>query len=157
LQQFDWNLGKMTTDAQSDDLDARLLGLLRRDGRASTAALARRLGVARSTVQARMERLERRGVIAGYTVVHAPEYEAKLVRAHVMIRVDAQGQTQVERALGAMDAVSALYTISGAHDFVAVLRSDSTQALDAAIDAIRNVEGVLSTTSSVLLARKFER
>jgi DNA-binding Lrp family transcriptional regulator len=147
----------MTNDATEDDLDARLLALLQRNARTSTTAMARRLGVARSTVQSRIERLERRGVIAGYTVVHAPAYDARLVRAHVMIQVDTHSQAQVERALAAMDSVSALYTISGAHDLVALLRTDSTQSLDAAIDAIRNIDGVLSTTSSVLLARKFER
>jgi DNA-binding Lrp family transcriptional regulator len=141
----------------SDDLDDRLLALLRRNARASTSALARRLGVARSTVQTRLDRLERRGVIAGYTIVHAPAHDARLVRAHVMIQVDPHGQAHVERALAGMDSVSALYTISGAHDLVALLRTDSTQALDTAIDAIRNIDGVLSTTSSVLLARKFER
>jgi DNA-binding Lrp family transcriptional regulator len=144
-------------DSPSDDLDDRLLALLRRNARASTSALARRLGVARSTIQARMERLERRGAIAGYTIVHAPDYDARLVRAHVMIQVDGHRQAQVERALAAMDSVSALYTISGGHDLVAMLRTPSTQALDEAIDDIRHIDGVLSTTTSVLLARKFDR
>jgi DNA-binding Lrp family transcriptional regulator len=145
------------TNPSNNDLDARLLDLLRRNARTSTTALARHLGVARSTVQARIERLERRGAIAGYTIVRASAYDERMVRAHVMIQVDAHSQTKVEQALAAMASVSALYTISGAHDLVALLRTDSTQALDAAIDAIRNLDGVLSTTSSVLLARKFER
>jgi len=58
----------MTTEA-----DLTLIALLRENARASTADLARRLGVSRTTVQSRIEKLEKRGVIEGYTVRIAPE------------------------------------------------------------------------------------
>ena len=64
-----------------------LLSLLRENARASTADLARRLGVSRTTVQSRIERLEKRGVIAGYGVRLSPDYEQTLVRAHVLVTV----------------------------------------------------------------------
>src|ERR1700690_2269443 len=51
-----------------DDIDTRLIAALREDARAPAAALARTLGLSRTTVQSRLERLERQGVVAGYTV-----------------------------------------------------------------------------------------
>ncbi|MGO9756089.1 MAG: winged helix-turn-helix transcriptional regulator, partial [Roseiarcus sp.] len=67
----------MTTidDSESEEL---LLALLRENARASVASLARRLGVPRTTVQSRIERLERRGVIAGYTVRTSESHERAL-------------------------------------------------------------------------------
>jgi DNA-binding Lrp family transcriptional regulator len=138
-------------------LDDALLGLLTADARLSTAALARRLGVARSTVQGRIERLERSGVVRGYTVRLGPTVAARRVQAHAMIAVEPQQQAQVERKLQAMPAVTALLTVSGAYDLIAMLAGESTEALDAALDELRECPGVKSTTTSIVLSRRFER
>ena len=138
-------------------LDETLLGLLTADARLSTAALARRLGVARSTVQGRIERLERSGVVRGYTVRLGPTVAARRVQAHAMIAVEPQQQAQVERKLQAMPAVTALMTVSGAYDLIAMLAGESTEALDAALDELRECPGVKSTTTSIVLSRRFER
>ena len=95
------------------DGDAALLALLRENARMSTAALARRLGVARSTVQSRLERLERTGAIRGYRAELGPALRARQVQAHAMIAVDPPQQAAVERKLRAMDAVTTLLTVSG--------------------------------------------
>src|ERR1700761_228374 len=73
--------------AQMDDTDSRLIAALREDARAPTAALARRLGLSRTTVQSRLERLERSGAIAGYTVRLSDAYERGQIHAYVMITV----------------------------------------------------------------------
>ena len=138
-------------------LDETLLGLLTADARLSTAALARRLGVARSTVQGRIERLERSGVVRGYTVRLGPTVAARRVQAHAMIAVEPQQQAQVERKLQAMPAVTALMTVSGAYDLIAMLAGESTEALDAALDELRECPGVKSTTTAIVLSRRFER
>ena len=138
-------------------IDETLLGLLTADARLSTAALARRLGVARSTVQGRIERLERSGVVRGYTVRLGPTVAARRVQAHAMIAVEPQQQAQVERKLQAMPAVTALMTVSGAYDLIAMLAAESTEALDAALDELRECPGVKSTTTSIVLSRRFER
>lgn len=138
-------------------LDADLLALLKEDARLSTAALARRLGVARSTVQDHLQRLERTGVIRGYTVRVAPTAEARQVRAHVMIAVDPARQSAVERKLASVEAVTSLYTVSGTYDLIAVLAAESTEALDASLDAVRETPGVKSTVTSVVLSQRFAR
>jgi biotin operon repressor len=69
-----------------DDLDKQLIFILRADGRASVASLAKSLGVARGTVQNRMARLEAEGVIVGYTVQLRPQVdEDRRIRGLMMI------------------------------------------------------------------------
>lgn len=144
-----------TTPSRS--LDERLIDLLKADARMSTAALGRKLGVARSTVQGHIERLERSGAIRGYTVRLAPAAQARQVQAHVMITVEPAQQASVERRIKAIRAVTALYTVSGSYDLIAMVAAESTEALDAALDALRECHGVKSTLSSVVLTRRFER
>ena len=97
-----------------DAIDANLIANLRDNARASVAELGRRLGLSRTTVQARIERLERRGVILGYTVRLADEIERAAVRAHVMIVVGPKDARSVEAALRALPAVRLLHSVSGA-------------------------------------------
>jgi DNA-binding Lrp family transcriptional regulator len=138
-------------------VDESLLALLQRNARMPIAELARRLGVARSTAQGRLTRLEQRGVIRGYRLELAPAAVARRVQAHVMISVEPQQQAAVERKLRAMPAVTALLTVSGNFDLIAMLAADSTEALDAALDELREGRGVQSTVTSVVLSQRFAR
>lgn len=140
-----------------DALDIRLIELLTENSRASITQLAQQLGVARATVQERMQRLERNGPLRGYTVRLAPEYQAQQITAHVMIAADPKKQATLTRALQKMPKVRALYTISGQYDLIAIVRENSTQELDACIDAIGTLDGVERTISSIVLSTKFER
>jgi DNA-binding Lrp family transcriptional regulator len=148
---------EMMDETTKIDADEQLLALLKENARLSTAALARRLGVARSTVQSRLERLERSGVIRGYTVELGPGARARQVQAHAMIAVEPQQQSSVERKLKAMPAVAGLYTVSGSYDLIAMLAAESTGALDVALDELRSCPGVKSTSTSIVLSRRFER
>lgn len=143
--------------AAARDLDAELIALLKDDARLPTAVLARHLGVARSTVQDRLQRLERDGTILGYTVRVAASAENRRVRAHVMIAVDPARQSAVERKLATIPAVTSLYTVSGSYDLIAVLAAESTESLDASLDAVRETPGVKSTVTSVVLSQRFAR
>ena len=138
-------------------VDDALLELLTENARLPTAVLARRLGVARSTVQGRLERLERTGVIRGYTLRLGATTTARRVQAHAMIAVEPQQQSSVERKLNGMPAVTSLLTVSGAYDLIAILAAESTEAIDAALDELRECPGVKSTTTSIVLSRRFER
>src|SRR5512146_3069997 len=96
-----------------DEADRALLHALRGNARLSTAELARRLQLSRTTVHSRLERLERRGVIAGYTVVVPDAVEAALVRAHVMITVAPRQSAAIEAALRRIPEVRVLHSVSG--------------------------------------------
>jgi len=146
----------MTTEPL-DPTDRALLALLREDARRPTAELARALGLSRTTIQSRIERLERRRVIAGYTVTVADEVEAGLVRAHVLITLAPKRSGAIETALRKIPEVRVLHSVSGPFDLIAVVAATSIGELDALIDRIGGLDGVERTTSAIVLSTRIER
>ena len=140
-----------------DEIDEKLLLALREDGRASTAELARLVGRSRTSVQSRIERLERQGVIVGYAVLLAPERGLGAVRAHVLIKVGPKEARAVTAALRAIAQVRVLHSVSGEVDLIAVAATASVAEMDQVIDRIGALDGVERTTSSIILSTKFER
>ena len=137
--------------------DEQLLSLLRENARASTALIARRLDLSRTTVQSRIDRLEREGVISGYTVRLHDEYERGTIRAHIMITVLPKQMTSVVAALRAMPELRSLQSVSGAYDLVAIGAVPTVSDMDLLTDRIGAIDGVGRTTSSIVLSTKFER
>lgn len=135
-----------------DDTDRQLLALLREDGRASVAALAKRLGVARGTVQNRMARLEAEGTVVGYTVRLRPEVQDRRIRAFMSLAVDANRTEAVLHTLRGEPSVTSLHTTNGRWDILAELRTDSLEAFDAVLRRIGLTDGVARTETSLLLA-----
>lgn len=140
-----------------DTTDRALIALLRENARASTAELARKLGLSRTTIQSRMERLERQRVIAGYTITVPDELEASLVRAHVMITQVPKQSAAIEVALRKIPEVRVLHSVSGPFDLIAVVAASSIGELDALIDRIGGLDGVERTTSAIVLSTRIER
>ncbi len=135
-----------------DEVDRKLIALLREDARASIASLAKALRVARGTVTNRLARLERDGVIVGYTLRLRPQVEAQHIRALMTVLVEGNRTEAVIRALRGDPAVSALHSTNGRWDIVAELRADSLEAFDRVLARIRLVEGISSTETSLLLS-----
>lgn len=141
----------MTTDAT----DRRLIALLREDGRASAAWLGRKLGLARTTVQSRIDRLLARGEIKGFTVRMGDERGQ--IAAQVMITAAPKLAPRAQAALRALPEVRRLYSVSGRFDLIAVLVADTVGEMDAAIDRIGALEGVERTESSIVLSTRIDR
>lgn len=137
--------------------DELLLSQLRDNARASTAQIARRLGLSRTTVQSRIDRLEQAGVIRGYTVRVHDDYDQGYLRAHIMITVHPKQMTSVVTALRGMPELRLLQSVSGPYDLVAVGVVPSVGEMDRLTDRIGEIEGVERTTSSIVLSTKFER
>src|SRR5690606_11452710 len=116
-----------------DDTDRQLIALLRDNARATVASLAQRLRVARGTVQNRIARLEREGVIAGYTVRLKPQAEAQRIRALMTIAVEGNRTQQVLRSLRGLPQVGTLYSTNGRWDIVAELQAETLEAFDHAL------------------------
>jgi DNA-binding Lrp family transcriptional regulator len=146
----------MTNDAL-DATDIALLALLRDDARTPAAELARKLQLSRTTVQSRIERLERRRVIAGYTVVVPDALEAGLVRAHVLITLAPKRSGAIEVALRKIPEVRVLHSVSGPFDLIAIVAAASIGELDGLIDRIGGLDGVERTTSAIVLSTRIQR
>lgn len=140
-----------------DPLDRRLLALLQANARCSAADLARQLGVARTTVLARLARLERQSVIVGYTVRLGQDETRPAVEAYVGISIEPQSARLVMQRLATFPELRQLCSVSGEVDYLALLRADSTARLDVLLDEIGAIEGVRKTMTSVVLARRIDR
>lgn len=140
-----------------DELDEHLLSRLRDNARAPVAELARALGLSRTTIQSRLARLERSGVIAGYAVRLAGAYEAARVHAFVMLTVEPKQAAAVTSALKRLPGVRRLQSVSGPFDMIASIDADGVRAMDALIDEIGALKGVERTNSSIVLSTKFDR
>lgn len=140
-----------------DATDRALIALLQADARLPTADLARRLGVARTTVVARLKRLEQGGVIAGYTVRLGATEGTQGVQAFVSLAVSPKSGRAVIERLSLLPELRQLAAVSGEFDYLAILRAPDTQRLDALLDEIGAIDGVLRTMTSVLLAMRVDR
>jgi DNA-binding Lrp family transcriptional regulator len=142
---------------QIDDTDRALIAALRENARSPAAVLARRLGLSRTTVQSRLERLERGGVITGYTVKLTEAHERGQILAYVMITVAPKQSAAVVQVVRGLAAVRLLQSVSGPFDLIALIAAPSVAEVDQVIDAIGMLEGVDRTTSSIVMSTKFNR
>ena len=143
--------------APKDSLDRELIALLQANARESVANLARKLGAARTTVLARIARLESSGVIVGYTVKLGTEAGEQGVQAYVGISINPKLQRDVIRRLTRLPELRQLASVSGEFDYIALLRAPTTMRLDSLLDEIGEMEGVVRTTTSVVLAIRVDR
>jgi DNA-binding Lrp family transcriptional regulator len=144
-------------ERRRDALDRELITLLQANARESTANLARKLGTARTTVLARINRLEREGVIAGYTVKLGQDVLNQGLQAFVGLTVSPKSGRDVVRQLNRMPEVRQLCAVSGEFDYVALLQAESAVRLNTLLDEMGDVDGVVKTTTSVALAWKIDR
>lgn len=142
---------------QISEKDRELLVLLGENARMPVATLARQLGLSRTTVQARIERLEREGVISGYSVRLSDAYLAGLIRAHVLITIAPKALPAVAAELGTISEITALYSVNGPYDLIAIIAAPSIADLDRLIDRIGNLPGVERTLSSIILSDRISR
>lgn len=121
------------------------------------ANLARQLGVARTTVIARIARLEKNDVIAGYGVRLGQDVFDASIQAYVGIKLAPKFGHDVQKRFARMPEIQFLRVVSGEFDYVAWLRTDSPERLNDLLDEIGALEGVECTTTSIILARKIDR
>lgn len=135
-----------------DELDRRIIAHLRGDGRASLAKLADAIGVARGTVQNRLDRLTETGTLLGFTVRIREDYDDRRVHAVMMIEVVGKSTTQVIRKLRGIPEIAWLHTTNGKWDLVADIRAGSLSDFDRVLREIRMIDGVSNSETSLLLS-----
>ncbi|HEY4080593.1 MAG TPA: Lrp/AsnC family transcriptional regulator [Burkholderiaceae bacterium] len=146
-----------THPGAKDDIDRQLIALLQANARESTANIARKLGIARTTVVARLARLESSGVLVGYTARLGSEAHGHGVQAFVGITVSPKAGREVVKRLSRFPELRQLASVSGEFDYMAVLQAETTVRLDVLLDEIGDIDGVIKTTSSVVLALRVDR
>ena len=138
-----------------DDLDATLIRLFADEPRIGVLEASRRLGVARGTVQARLDKLGRAGVISGWGPELDPEALGYPVTAFLTLEIrQGTGHDLVAEGLAAIPEVIEAYTITGAGDMWCRVVARSNADLQRVIDAVLACEGVLRSTTVIALANQ---
>ena len=140
-----------------DETDRSILALLGADARMSVALLARRLKVARSTIQARLERLETTGIIGGYTLKLGEAARQGRIRASILLSIEARAQAGIVTRLKSIPEVERAFATSGRFDLLLQIAAPNTQVLDQVLDEIGTITGVLSSESLIHLSTKIDR
>ena len=140
-----------------DEIDRSILALLGADARMSVALLARRLKVARSTIQARLERLETSGIIGGYTLKLGEAARQGRIRASILLSIEARAQAGIVTRLKSIPEVERAFTTSGRFDLLLQIAAPNTQVLDQVLDQIGALTGVKSSESLIHLSTRIDR
>lgn len=135
-----------------DELDRSLISMLRKDGRAPVSKLASALGVTRTTVQTRLDRLLNSGTLLGFTARVREDYGEDQIRAIMMIEVVGKSTSQVIRSLRGMPELFALHTTNGNWDLIAEIRVAKLQDFDRVLREVRVIDGVLNSETNLLLS-----
>ena len=139
-----------------DETDRRLLAELQADGRLTQVALAARVGLSRSAVQERVARLEREGVIQGYTVRLGQPGAAPGLRAYLLIKGGASHERAVKLLQG-FPEVKVADSVSGDIDLVLQLQAERVEDLNRVRDEVAKLPGVVSTQTLLVMAPRFDR
>ncbi len=137
-----------------DEMDSQLVALLRHDARAPLSELAQRLGVSRSTVRARIERMQARGDIVGFTVVMKADVAEAPVRGLMMIAIEGRGTDRIIRTLTGLPEVRGVHSTNGRWDVILEIATETLAQFDAVLHQVRRVDGVTASETSLLLSTR---
>lgn len=137
-----------------DDVDQRLISALRHDARASLSDLALLLGVSRTTIRSRIERLKATGEVLGFSVVLKDDAQRDAVRGMMMIGIEGRGADRVIRLLNGFPQVRAVHTTNGRWDLIVEIGTTTLEDLDHVLSKIRRLDGVLNSETNLLLSTR---
>ncbi len=137
-----------------DDVDQRLISALRHDARASLSDLALLLGVSRTTIRSRIERLKATGEVLGFSVVLKDDAQRDAVRGMMMIGIEGRGADRVIRHLNGFPQVRAVHTTNGRWDLIVEIGTTTLEDLDHVLSKIRRLDGVLNSETNLLLSTR---
>ena len=129
---------------QLDEIDRCLIARLLENARIPTAALARDVGLSRSAVQERLERLEKSDA-------------RPVLVAEVMIQLEQKQSAGVVGALQKIPHCIRCLAVSGEYDLIAEVAANTPEELDGVLDRIGEMTGIKRTSSSIILSTKFDR
>jgi DNA-binding Lrp family transcriptional regulator len=137
---------------QIDELDARLLAELRAHPRLGLLEISRRLGVARGTVQARLAKLERRGVVTGFGPDVDPAELGHRLQAFVLLELTQGRLAEAVEALERTPEVLEVDAISGPQDLICRVAARDTEHLQEIVNRLLATDAIRRSTSYVVLS-----
>ncbi len=135
-----------------DNLDKRILEIMKKDSRCPYVEIAEKLGVSEGTVRSRVHKMAEDGVIRGFTI----KTSSKNVKALVEVRIDVNTDTEeIARKLSEYEGVTEVFEVTGDQDIIAIVDVESSQSLNEIIEKVRRYDNVLSTRTRLILKEHF--
>ena len=134
-----------------DELDNRIISELRHDARVPLSDLAAILNTSRTTLRARIARLQERGDIVGFTVLTRADVMRDPVRGLMMIGIEGRGTERISRQLGGFSEVRAVHSTNGRWDVIVEIGTETLEAFDAVLTRIRRLDGIVASETNLLL------
>ncbi|MDR2865934.1 MAG: Lrp/AsnC family transcriptional regulator [Methanomassiliicoccaceae archaeon] len=135
-----------------DNLDKKILEIMKRDSRRPFVEIANQLGVSEGTVRSRVHRMSEEGVIRGFTI----KTSSKNVKALVEIRIDVNTDTDViARELASYEGVTEVFEVTGDQDIIALIDVETSHHLNEIIEKVRRYDNILSTRTRLILKEHY--
>ncbi len=131
-----------------DEIDERLIALLKEDSRTPNVQLAEGIGTTEGTVRARMKRLQEDGTIGSFTIRTASRSIKALVEVKIEVNIDT---SQLSRQIREMPQVETVYEVAGDADIVAVVDVHTVKELNSVIEDIRSLGPTIATETRLVL------
>lgn len=135
-----------------DNLDKRILEIMKKDSRCPYVEIAEKLGVSEGTVRSRVHKMTEDGIIRGFTI----KTSSKNVKALVEVRIDVNTDTEeIAKRLSEYEGVTEVFEVTGDQDIIAIADVESSQKLNEIIEKVRKYDNVLSTRTRLILKEHF--
>ena len=135
-----------------DNLDKRIIEILKKDSRCPFVEIAEQLGVSEGTIRSRVHRMTDEGIICGFTIKTSSKNVKALVDIRMSVNTDGD---QIADDLSNLPGVIEVYEVTGDQDMVAIVDVESAQKLNEIIERMRKFESILSTRTRLILKEHF--
>lgn len=135
-----------------DDLDKRILEIMKKDSRCPYVDIAEQLGVSEGTVRSRVHKMTEDGVIRGFTIRTSSKNVKALVEVGIAVNTDTE---EIARRMSEYEGVTEVFEVTGDQDIIAIVDVESTQNLNEIIEKVRKYDNVLSTRTRLILKEHF--
>lgn len=137
----------------TDNLDKKIINILKKDSRCPFVEIADQLGVSEGTIRSRVRKMTEDGVIKGFTL----KTSSKNVKALVEIRIDVNTDTEdIAKELAEYEGVSEVFEVTGDQDIIAIVDVESSNRLNEIIEKVRHYDSIISTRTRLILKEHFE-
>lgn len=138
-----------------NSIDRRIIAFLQANARESTTDIAKRLGVARTTVHERIAKLERNGTVRGYTVILNRDPFESYSRCHMMLNIAKQKQVAIVRSLSGFPEIRSVHVVNGECDLLCLAEVPHLEDLEALVEEVSAIAGIDNVRTMIILATKF--
>ena len=144
----------MVYNLNEDSADYKIIQILKKNARLPISSISQEIGVSRVTVQKKIRKLEKNGIITGYTAKLNSDSFSHKVKGWILINAEANKEEKAIKSMMKLPEITGLYTTNGKWDLAAEITSTNLEDFDRAISLLRSINGILETETSLLLSSR---